>query len=292
MIGLLVVGTAVGAVLGRANRSTAATPSQQVAAMLAATEKAGSAHVSYRQVTTSTNAALRSALSGHGVVNFAANEARVSQVEHSITFSSTGKEPLHPTPSTGTMEAVVVGATVYQADPIRGFAFTNKYHEISFPKLPRSQRGLALALGASNALFTLQESGPVAALIDLGPTRINGVATTQYEVRFEPVRICAPHKTVQVLLRPPSDVWVDSTNRLVQLRSTNSFDDRIPKGATIPAQLGGLRFPQGRTTTVTTLTFSKFGSPVHIVVPPATALFPDGNSSVGTATEQTGTCRS
>jgi hypothetical protein len=95
-------------------------------------------------VTSSPNAELRGSLSGLGEVNFAAGDVRVTEVDHQVSFVSTGNQSPHPVSSSNTVEAIVIGGTVYQADPIPGFRFTARYHVLPFPKLPRAQRGALL----------------------------------------------------------------------------------------------------------------------------------------------------
>jgi hypothetical protein len=120
----------------------------------------------------------------------------------------------------------------------------------------------------------------VASVRNLGPADIDGVATTQYEVAFAPLRVCVPHQPPAVVTERPSDVWVDGNGRLVQVRSTSYVSGRLPRGQKLPAAFGVLS-PSPLTTTVATLTFSAFGIPVHVVAPPASALAPRGQSSGG-----------
>ncbi len=290
LLSLLVVGAAAGAALGNAQKSSPANPSQWVAGVLAATEKAGSAHFSYTQVTSSPNAELRGSLSGRGVVDFTTGDSHVTEVDHDISFSATGHEPLHPVPSTSTEDAIVVGGTVYQANPIPGFSFTHEYRLLPFPRLPRSQRWLSLALNASVALDMLRGPYAVASVTNLGPAEVDGAATTQYEVKYVPLHVCVPHQAPQVLTQRPSRVWLDDVGRLVRIRSTLYFSDRLPHGVKVPAALDG--FPRGPTTTVATLTFSEFGAAVQIAAPPASAVLTTGKTSFGTLIVRSNTCRS
>jgi hypothetical protein len=84
-------------------------------------------------------------------------------------------------------------------------------------------------------------------------------------------------------------VWLDDDGQLVRTRSTYDFSDRLPIGVKLPAALDG--FPRGPTTTVATLTFSKFGAPVHVAAPPASAILPEGRSSTGIALARSDACR-
>jgi hypothetical protein len=274
---LVALGGAAGAAFGiAAHRTTPASPSQWVAAVLATTEGAGTARFSYTQITSSPNHDLRRALSGGGVVNFSTGDARVSEVDHEITFSSTNNQPLRPVHSTDSEKAIVIGGTLYLANPIPGFAFTGEYRVIPFPKLPRSQRGLSLALNAPVALDGLGGPNAVASVRALGPARVDGATTTLYEVTYAPLHICTPHQAPVVIRHLPTHVWVDDTGRLVQVRGTSYFSGQLPKNVKLPAATEGV--PLGPTTSVATLTFSAFGSPVHVIAPPASAIAASGQS--------------
>jgi hypothetical protein len=290
LVALIAVGAGAGAALGIARGASSETPSQWVAALLATTERAGTATFSYTQITSSPNADLRGSLSGHGTANLVTGDARVTEVDHEVSFSSTNGQPMHPVHSTNTLKAIVIGGTVYQANPIPGIALTNDYHVLAFPKLPRPLRGLSLALNASVALATLRGPSAVAAVRELGPGTVDGAAVTQYEVTYAPLHICSPHGPPEVVDQHASDVWVDNAGRLVQVRSTSSFSGRLPRGVKLPAVFAGL--PRGPTTTVSTLTFSEFGNPVRLVAPPASAIFPHGESTGGSAFSVADRCRS
>jgi hypothetical protein len=290
LIALVALGGAAGAALGiAAHRTPSESPSQWVAAVLATTEAAGSARFSFTQITSSPNPDLRGSVAGGGAVNFARGEAHVAEVGHQISFTSTNNQPLHPVHQTNTQRAIVIGSTVYQANPIPGFAFTDKYHRLPFPKLPRAQQGLSLALNAAVALDGLHGPNPVASVRALGPAAVGGTVTTQYEVSYAPLRVCPPHQAPVVVRQLPTDVWVDDAGRLVQARSTSFFSGQLPKNATLPSALQDV--PRGPTTTVATLRFSAFGSPVHVVAPPASAIAGSG-SSFSVMLEQGKSCRS
>jgi hypothetical protein len=289
LLSLLVVGTVAAAALGIAQKSSSSsTPSQWVAGVLASTERAGSAHFSYTHVTSSPNPELRGSLSGHGEVDFTTGNVRVSEVDHDITFSASGNQPLHPVSSTSTDDAIVIGETIYQEIPIPGLALTTRYRVFPFPALPRSQRGLSLALSASVALEALRGPYAVASVTDLGPAEIDGVATSQYEVEYAPLHVCKPHQATQVVTQRPSRIWVDGAGRLVRVRSTMYFSELTPRSAKLPLAFSGS--PQGPVTTVATLTFSELGAPVRVAAPPASSIVSGGSTSFGTATS-IGACR-
>ena len=285
-----IVAAAAGAALGVAQRSSALTPSQWVTGALASTDKAGSADFSYSCITSSLNPELRGSISGHGLVDFSDGDVRVTEIDHDISFSATGNEALRPVSSTSTLEAIVVGRTVYQANPIPGIPLAGRYHVLPFPGLPRSQRGLSLALNASVALDTLSGPYAVASVTKLGTAEVDGVATTKYEVGYALLHVCAPHESPQVLSQRPTGVWLDGAGRVVRVRSTFYSNDRRPHGVKIPAAFDD--FPQGAVTTVATLTFSEFGAPVHVTAPPASAIIEGGSTSFGTATAKIDACPS
>jgi hypothetical protein len=289
LICLVAIGAAAGAALGIGHKTSPQTPSQWVAAVLATTEKAGTATLSYTQITSSPNADLRASLSGSGMVDFATGDAQVTEVDHDVSFSSTNNQPLRPVHSTSSLKAIVIGGTVYQADPIPELGFTSVYHALPFPKLPRSQRALSLALNASVAVDSLRSPSTVASVRDLGPATIDGELATHYEVTYAPLHVCVPHQPPAVVNQRPTFVWVDTAGRLVQVRSTSYFSGRLPRDVKVPPALMGI--PHGPTTTVATLTFSAFGNPVHVVAPPAAAIAPQGQSS-GFAISRADTCRS
>jgi hypothetical protein len=290
LVSLIAVGAGAGAALGIAHDASSETPSQWVAALLATTEKAGTARFSYTQITSSPNVNLRGSLSGNGTANLVTGDARVTEVDHEVSFSSTNGQPMRPVHSTTTVRAIVIGGTVYQEIPIPGISLTNKYHVLAFPKLPHSQRGLPLALNASVALDTLRGPSAVASVRERGPETLDGAAATQYEVMYAPLHICSPNRPSEVVHQRPSDVWVNNAGRLVQVRSTSYFSDRLPRGVKVPAVFAG--FPRGPMTTVSTLTFSEFGNPVHLIAPPADAIVPHGESSGGSVFSVGESCRS
>ena len=289
LLSIFFVGAAVGAVLGIAQGSSKLPATQWVANVLTTTESAGSAHFSYTHVTSSPNPELRGSLSGHGEADFSTDDVRVTEVDRDISFESTGNQALHPVSSTSTVDAIVIDGSVFQADPIPGIAFTERYRKLPFPAPPRSERGLSLGLNASVALDTLRGPNVAASVTEIGPVEVAGVATTEYEVDYAPLHVCVPHQAPQVLTQRPSQVWLDSAGRLVRVRSTSYFSDRLPRGAKVPAAFAG--FPRGPMTTVATLTFSEYGTPVRVAAPPKSAVLPiKGTSSSSFAIGQSGTC--
>ena len=203
LLSLVVVGAAVAAALGIAQRTSSSTPSQWVAGVLASTEKAGSAHFSYTHVTSSPNPELRGSLAGHGVVDFTTGDVRVTEVDHDISFSDG-----QPAPAPGSLDEHRGrhrrGRDRLPGQPDPGLHLHRRIPRASLPWLARSQRGLSLALNASVALDTLRGPYAVASVTDLGPAEVDGVATSQYEVEYAPLHVCAPHQAPQVLTQRPS----------------------------------------------------------------------------------------
>lgn len=289
LLSLVAVGAAAGAALGIMRGTPPETASQWVAAVLAATQRAGTARFTYTHVTSSPHVDLRDSLSGSGAVNFTAGDAQVSEVDHDISFDSTDNQPAHPVPTTSRTKTIVIGQTVYQANPIPGFRFTAQYHALPFHNLPKAQRGLSLALNAGVALDSLRGSNAVASVRAVGRATIDGTPVTQYRVSFAPVRVCDPHQPPMVLTERPSALWVDDAGRLLQVRSTSYLSGRLPGGERLPSGSGA--FPLGPATSVDTLTFSAFGVPVHVVAPAGSALAPSGGSSVAMLVARTPSCR-
>jgi hypothetical protein len=286
---LLLVGTIAVAAPGTAQGSSSRSPSRWVADVIATTEGAGSAHFSYSNVTSSPNPELRGSLAGHGEIDFTTGDVRATEVDHDITFSATGHHPLRPVRSTTTLDAIVIGGTVYQANPMRGVALTKKYSKLPSLGVPHSQQGLFLALNASVALDELRGPYAVASVTDLGPAKVAGVATTQYEVKYAPLHVCLPHKAPQVLTQRPSRVWTDDAGRIARVRSTLYFNDRQSREANTLAT--GRSLPHGAVTTAATLTISEYGVPVRVTAPPKSAVLPESGSSSGLAVAGSDTCR-
>ena len=120
------------------------------------------------------------------------------------------------------------------------------------------------------------------AVHDLGPSTVDGHATTRYLVQNAPVHTCpSVRKTAVVTTEAPSVIWVDGRGRLVQARSSSRFNGVLPAAARkLP---GFAQFPTGPSATTDTLTFSSFGAPVHITPPPRGEMALEQRSSTGSA---------
>ncbi len=112
------------------------------------------------------------------------------------------------------------------------------------------------------ALDVLRGPNAVASVTNRGSAMVDGVATTQYEISYAPLHVCAPQQAPRILTQRPSRIWIDRDGRLVRVSSTLSFNDRLPRGTKVPAPLDDLL--RGPTTTVATITFSEYWMPVRI----------------------------
>ncbi len=280
---LSVVGlAAAGAAAVGAAETPSPTPAQWVAGVLATTAQAGSARFHYVHVTSSPNPDLHAALSGSGVVDFANGDVRVTEVDHQVEFEGEGSGPIRAVPTTTTEEAVAIGRVTYQRTFLPGGAGGEFIELPTLARPPQPAPALTLALNAGVAIGALEGPEPVVAVRDLGPARIGRIATTEYEVQTAPLVPCpSAHQTAPVSTQAPSLVWLDAHGRLVQVRSREWFSGRLPAGVRRQAPFAHIAI--GPSTTTDTLTFSDFGTPVHITAPPASALAPSLGSSTGFA---------
>ncbi len=289
LLGLVGLATAAAAALGAAGAPAApvVTPAQWVAAVLATTAQAGTAHFSYSHVSASPNPDLRGTLSGSGVVDFSQGNVRVTDVDHQIEFEGGPTGPTRPVPTTTSDEEIVIGGVMYSRlspDPFGAhvteadFPFT----KVSVPRQPRAELGLSFALDAAAGLGDLEGIEPVVAVHDLGPSTVDGQATTRYLVQTAPLHACpSVRKTAEGTTEAPSVIWVDGRGRLVQARSSSRFNGVLPAAA---RKLPGLaQFPTGPSAATDTLTFSSFGAPVHIAPPPRGEMALEQRSSTGSA---------
>jgi hypothetical protein len=252
-----------------------------VANLLRTTAAAGSAQFSYTHVTTSTNQELRGSLSGHGAVDFTSGSVEVTEVDHQVDYERTGNGPVRVVPTTTTNEDVAIGKVQYQR--IGDIGPLGEWRTLSFPRASSADLGLQSASNAAVALDLLEGPEPIAAVRELGPATVGGVATTRYLVEYAPLHTCGTASPTTVLREGPSTIWVDGAGRLVQISDTERFDWRVP--ASLKSKFPSFtQLPTGVTTTTDTLRFSDFGGAVHITAPPVSAVLVGGDSfSVGSA---------
>ena len=265
LLGLLVVGVAVGAAVGQ-TQSPVVTPAQWVAGVVAATEATGSAHLHYVNVTTSQDPSEASVVSGAGVVDFTEGTFRVTETYRQHQFESINGGPLHLTADDWGQQTIAIGQTLYMnftsGPPFGGWTKTH---------LPRDEhQDLGLdATGAEDALGGFVGPTPVDAVRTLGPGSVDGVAATRYLVTTEPLYICGAHgRTIYVHQFAPTTVWVDGQGRLLRARTSfnnEGFTSHGPDGSASAQPIS-----VAPSTTNATLTLSYLGAPVQITAPPLT----------------------
>ena len=217
LLGLVGLAIAAAAALGAAGSPAApgVTPAQWVAAVLATTAQAGTAHFSYSHVTASPNPDLRGSLSGSGVVDFSQRNVRVTEVDHQVEFEGGPAGLTRPVLTTTSDEEIVIGGVMYSRLSPDAFGAQIAKADFPFtkgsvPRQPRAELGLSFALDAGAGLGDLEGIEPVVAVHDLGPSTVDGQATTRYLVQNAPVHACpSARKTAVVTTEAPSVIWVD-----------------------------------------------------------------------------------
>ncbi|HWD55763.1 MAG TPA: hypothetical protein VG346_11610 [Acidimicrobiales bacterium] len=113
----------------------------------------------------------------------------------------------------------------------------------------------------------------------LGPGGVDGVPSTKYLITDAPIAVCAHGRTVSLPLISPTTIWVDHQGRLVQARvATHDAGGRVHAG--VLKLIGGSSSRATPSTTVTTLTFSDFGAPVHVAAPATSGVEHGGSVSI------------
>jgi hypothetical protein len=137
-----------------------------------------------------------------------------------------------------------------------------------FPRKVHQAFGLDAAIGAEDAVAGLASIAPVNAVRELGPGFVDGAATTRYLITARPLYLCGKHgRTVTLHLVPATTVWIDGEGRLLQARVSDYNKGgpvHVPAG---PSGSGGATVTVPSFTTVSTLTFSALGAPVHVEAP-------------------------
>jgi hypothetical protein len=278
LLALIGVGAGLGAALGQVNAPGPTSSSVLVggaaqswlSGVLAATQASGTAHLDYTGLSTSPNPLLRGSSSGSGVVDFAAGTYRTSETDHSTEWSSQNGRPVQAHAQTTSESDIAIGSTLYE-----NFGPGNL--PSGWTKTPDHRDKSALGLGSANGLgFVLSGlTGPVTTVSvrELGPASVDGAPAARYLVRTELRPICPdPGRRVP---EGSTTVWVDSNGRLVQARDSltlsATFGSSLRKGN---PELGDVPF--GPLTFISTLRFSAFSAPVHIVAP---KLQPNGSAS-------------
>jgi hypothetical protein len=266
LLGLVGLGTGLGAALGAVG-APGVTPAQWVADVLATTGAAGSARVSFSQVTRSENPVLARSATGTGIVDFARGDVQVTEVDHEIQTDYTAGEPAYQVMGTSVEQVIGIGTTEYWSFP-PGPAGPIWVKDPN-ARDPRQALGLQSADGAGAALAELVSPDPVAAVHDLGSATVDGVLTTRYVVSLRPLHYCGAKPILPLPHYGPSTLWVDAQGRLVQARSSIDVNTVVP--ASLLRRYPQLaQLPKGSETTTSTLRLSDFGHQVRITAPPAT----------------------
>jgi hypothetical protein len=288
LLGVLVVGVAVAAVVGQV-QSPAASPTNSLANLLATTAAAGSAHLRISTVGLSADPAERSASVATGVIDFTTGSFRFIQVNHETTFTSTNGGAPRPVPYNWSETEIAIGQSLYEKDavfvPGIRSPVPSTWNKFINPRNVHQAFGLDAGTIAENAVSGLSGILPVTSMHSLGPATVNGVSTTRYVVTYGSPELCgsrsprrAAGASVDEPVIRPTTVWVDAQGRLVQIRAST-----VSSAQELKVLSGS--FDASRTT-VSTLTFSDFGAAVNIVAPDFTgpkpkSFFVGGKSSTG-----------
>jgi hypothetical protein len=236
--------------------------------LLSTTAAAGTAHLRFSSVTTSPDPSQHSAFVGQGVIDFTNGNNRITQLNHQVGSESTNGGPVRQVEDTFTEESIAIGQTLYRNDDVvlAGHSLPAAWIKSNLPRDIHKAFGLDAGSGAEDAVAGLAGIESVASLQTLGPGTVDGVSSTRYLITNQPVELCAHGQTVSLPLIAPTTVWVDGRGRLLQTRvATHAAAGQLPAG--LRKLLGGTSPPTVPSATVTTLTFSDFGAPVHIAAP-------------------------
>jgi hypothetical protein len=267
LLGVLGVGVLAAAVVGQVE-SPGVPAGVWVNDLLSTTAATGTAHLRFSSVTTSPDPSERSAFVGNGVIDFTNGDNRINQLNHQVGSESTNGGPAHLIEQTFTEESIAIGQIVYRNDVVTlaGHSLPASWVKSNFPRDIHQAFGLDAGTGAEDAVAGLAGIESVAAVRTLGPGTVDGVSSTRYLITNQPVEVCAHGRTVSLPLIAPTTVWVDGRGRLLQTQvATHNAAGQLP--ASLRTLLGGTSPPMAPSATATTLTFSDFGAPVHIVAP-------------------------
>ncbi len=267
LVGLLSVAAGVGATLGAVAAPASSRPSL-VAQIIAATRNAGSARFTYTRVAVSSNPLLASSTTGQGQVDFAHDSISSSEEDRDTELVGNGTVPQHVQAHTSSTDQIWIGNTLYE-------------HSGSLP-VPGWTR-FAFPVGSSGPLGQLRTVDPVAALVeaesvagarltDMGGAELKGIAVTAYRLTARACSDPASRLSIDAFT-----VWIDSSDRLVQARETetevlvpSAFPRRLATSAAETlSRLGG------RSVTTSTIRLFAFGQPVRVTAP-TTIFEPNG----------------
>jgi hypothetical protein len=273
---LIGVGAGLGAALGAAGSpgtagsSVLAGPEAQqwLTGVLASTKAAGTAHLDSTSVATSPDPDLRQSGTGSGVVNFATRSFRVSETDHTLSWSSENGGPTHVKRETTTDGEIVIGRSDYENFGLPGLRGSWTEQPV---QRDEGELGFAFADGFSPVLSALTGPFTAVTVTRLGTATVIGTSTTRYLVQTQigpsTGAPCPARKgTRQKPLLGRTTVWVDDAGRLVQVRVHSYFSGKVP--ASFAKQNPSIADqPLGPITYTNTLHFSGFGAPVHIARP-------------------------
>lgn len=270
LLAVLTIGVAAFAALGQVESTTGVSPSAWVRGVVAATTAAGSAHLRYSSTTKSADASQDQTTTGSGVVDFENGSFSVTEFHHQRGSESTNAGPLRQIVESWGEHTIAIGQTVYHSLvlPVPVAAPVSAWSRAHFPRKLHQAFGLDAGTGAEDAVAGLASIAPVAAVRELGPGSVGGVPASRYLITAQPLYLCGKHgQTVTLHLVPATTVWIDGAGRLLQTRVSRSNKGgsvRVPAG---PAGSAGHAVTVAPSTTISTLTFSELGAPVHVVAP-------------------------
>jgi hypothetical protein len=245
----------------------------QIAQIIGATKSAHSARFAYSSRSTSTNALLRSRGSGTGEVDFTTDSLRSSERDRSTGLVGVSGARSRPTTQTTVQADIRIGRTDYvQLSPgIR--VLGARWIKTTFPAGSIGPFGV---LGQISPLDTLamDESVPGLQVESLGPATVDGRATTRLLVSVPSCGAALHGHGVRESFAP-TEVWVDSRDRLVQARAVTHI--AVSKGAYGGSAFAG-RSLTGRSTIVAVARLYDFATPVSVTAPP---VLPQSSSSSG-----------
>jgi hypothetical protein len=221
-------------------------------------------------VTTSADASQDQTTTGNGQVDFVNGNFSVTEFYRQHGSESTNGGPVQQLEETWGERTIAIGQSVYHSLvlPVSVSAHLSGWSRSHFPRKVHQAFGLDAAIGAEDAVAGLASIAPVSAVRELGPGFVGGVATTRYLITARPLYLCWKHgRTVTLHLVPATTVWIDGEGRLLQARVSDYNKGgpvHVPAG---PSGSGGATVTVPSSTTVSTLTFTAFGAPVHVEAP-------------------------
>jgi hypothetical protein len=278
LLGLLVLGSALGVGFGISQQPTPTTALTLMSRIIRATRAGVSARFIYTDVTKSTNPLLRSDTFGVGTVNFTADAMRTTQVERATDVNTTDHSSPRPSTQSTVDNDIWIKNTEYVRLPITAHVLGSPWTKGA--TFPSGSFGLLGVLGTMSPLGALEADASLSGLKveNRGRAAVHGIETTSYLLVAPSCRSLSRHASVSTVASP-LQIWVDGHDRLVQVQ--NMIELTIPSGGW-PSLLGVVeRSFAGRAHTFSTIRLFDYGRPVSITAP---ALLPrSGSNSTGFA---------